>query len=247
MVKPKDSSSTLGLVQMYTPEEKQNIISYLVGSYEGSNGVLKMYKFSTDNSVLGSMQLDKQIEQDETISSELKALNVTGTKVTKQMIIVPIENTLLYVEPVYQTMINESDIPILKKVIVASGNKVAIGDNLSKALNNLLSQYAVAIDVENTDDIDGLIDAIIKANNNLTESNKSNNWEQMGSDLKKLQDLITSLQTLRDEESKKTSTENLTTDSDEVEAEHDNDLNSDSENNTTKNSMIEQLINNVVQ
>lgn len=247
MVKPKDSSSTLGLVQIYTPEEKQNIISYLVGSYKGSNGVLKMYKFSTDNSVLGSMQLDKQIEQDETISSELKALNVTGTKVTKQMIIVPIENTLLYVEPVYQTMINESDIPILKKVIVASGNKVAIGDNLSKALNNLLSQYAVAIDVENTDDIDGLIDAIIKANNNLTESNKSNNWEQMGSDLKKLQDLITSLQTLRDEESKKTSTENLTTDSDEVEAEHDNDLNSDSENNTTKNSMIEQLINNVVQ
>ena len=163
MVKPKDSSSSLGLVQMYTPEEKQNIISYMVGSYEGSNGVLKMYKFSSDSSVLGSMQLDKQIEQDETISAELKALNVTGTKVTKQMIIVPIENTLLYVEPIYQTMLNESDIPMLKKVIVASGNKVAIGDNLSKALNNLLSQYAVAIDVENTDDIDGLIDAIIKA------------------------------------------------------------------------------------
>lgn len=244
MVKPKNSTSTLGLVQMYTPEEKQNIISYLVGSYEGSNGILKMYKFSTDNSVLGSMQLDKQIEQDKTISSELKALNVTGTKVTKQMIIVPIENTLLYVEPVYQTMINESDIPILKKVIVASGNKVAIGDSLSKALNNLLSQYAVAIDVENTDDIDGLIDAIIKANNNLTESNRSNNWEQMGSDLQKLQELITSLQRLKEEEEKKITTENTTSDVNKSETEA--SVNSNTEN-LSSNSVIEQLINNVVQ
>ena len=246
MAKPKDSNSSLGLVQMYTPEEKQNIISYMVGSYEGSNGVLKMYKFSTDNSVLGSMQLDKQIEQDETISAELKALNVTGTKVTKQMIIVPIENTLLYVEPIYQTMLNESDIPMLKKVIVASGNKVAIGDNLSKALNNLLSQYAVAIDVENTDDIDGLIDAIIKANNNLTESNRSNNWEQMGSDIKKLQELITSLQTLREEEAKKVTDNN---ESNASATESDTNV-TITENNTKTdngNSMIEQLINNVVQ
>ena len=204
MVKTKNTTTTLGLVQMYTPEEKQNIIAYLVGSCEYNNEKLKMYKFSTDSSVLGSMQLDKQIEQDETISAQLKALNVTGTKVTKQMIIVPIENTLLYVEPVYQTMINESDIPMLKKVIVASGNKVAIGDDLQKALNNLLSQYAVAIDVDNTDDIDGLIEAIIKANNNLSNSNKSNNWEQMGSDVKKLQELINSLQKMREEEAKKT-------------------------------------------
>lgn len=201
-------NGTIGLVQMYTPEDKQNIISYLVGTYEKGNGKLKMYKFSSDSSVLGTAQLDKQIEQDETIWSELNGLNVTGTRVTKHMIIVPIEDTLLYVEPVYQTMLNESGIPMLKKVIVASGNKVAIGDTLAKALNNLLSQYAVAIDVENTDDINGLVDAIIKANNNLTESNKSNNWEQMGTDVKKLQELINSLQTLKEEEAKKTDNDN---------------------------------------
>ena len=73
---------------------------------------------------------------------------------------VPIENTILYVEPVYQTMLNESEVPVLKKVIVASGNKVAIGDNLSEALTNLLSQYAVDIEVENTEDLEGLIEAI---------------------------------------------------------------------------------------
>ena len=210
IVKTKDNQEgAIGLIQMYTPEDKQNIISYLVGAYENGTPKLKMYKFTTDTSVLGSMQLDKQIEQDETIWTELNALNVTGTKVTKNMIIVPIENTLLYIEPVYQTMLNEKDIPMLKKVIVASGNKVAIGDTLSKALNNLLSQYAVAIDIENTDDLNGLIDAIIKANNNLTESNKSNNWEQMGSDIKKLQELITSMQRLKEEAAKKEAQNNV--------------------------------------
>ena len=100
------------------------------------------------------MQLDKQIEEDDLISSELDALNTTGTKLTKQMIIVPIDNTLLYVEPIYQTMLNESEVPVLKKIIVASGNKVAIGDTLTKALENLLSTYAVDIEIENTDDVE---------------------------------------------------------------------------------------------
>lgn len=192
-----------GLVQTYTPNEKQNIISYLVGSTENGNNTLKLYKFSADSNIVGPMQLDKQIEEDELISAELEALNVTGTKLTKQMLIVPINNTLLYVEPIYQTMLNESEVPILKKVIVASGNKVAIGDNLSKALENLLSKYAVDIQVENTDDVDGLIEAIIKANENLTESNKNGDWEMVGKDIKKLQELIDSLEKVKQEEDKK--------------------------------------------
>ncbi len=193
-----------GLVQIYTPDEKQNLISYLVGSTHKGNNQLKLYKLSADSNVVGPMQLDKQIEEDEGIATELETLlNMTGTKLTKQMIIVPIDHTLLYVEPIYQTMLNESDIPILKKVIVASGNKVAIGDNLTKALEKLLSTYAVDIEVENTDDIEGLIQAIIKANKNLTESNANNDWEMMGKDVKRLQDLITSLETIKKEEEKK--------------------------------------------
>ena len=193
-----------GLVQIYTPDEKQNIISYLVGSTttDGKNE-LKLYKFSADSNIVGPMQLDKQIQEDEAISAELETLNATGTKLTKQMIIVPIDNTLLYVEPIYQTMLNESEVPVLKKVVVASGNKVAIGDTLSKALENLLSQYAVDIEVENTEDIDGLIEAIIKANKNLTESNQNNDWEMMGKDVKKLQELIDSLEKAKGEEDKK--------------------------------------------
>ena len=153
--------------------------------------------------MVGPMQLDKQVEEDEVISAQLEALNTTGTKLTKQMLIVPINNTVLYVEPIYQTMLNESEVPTLKKVIVASGNKVAMGDTLTEALENLLSTYAVDIEVENTDDIEGLIEAIIKANKNLTESNQNNDWEMMGKDIKRLQDLITSLEIVKEEEDKK--------------------------------------------
>lgn len=202
MVKTSEGEQ-LGLVQIYTPDEKQNIISYLVGSNSNGNNELKLYKFSADSNIVGPMQLDKQLEEDEAISSELKSLNVTGTKLTKQMIAVPINNTILYVEPIYQTMLNESEVPVLKKVVVASGNKVAIGDNLTKALENLLSKYAVDIEVENTDDVEGLIEAIIKANKNLTQSNENNDWEMMGKDIKKVQELIDSLEKVKEKEDKK--------------------------------------------
>jgi len=234
MLKTKNGEQ-FGLVQMYTPDSKQNIISYLVGTTENGNNTLRMYKFSADSNIVGAIQLDKQIEENEAISSEINSLNVTGTKLTKQMIIVPTDNTLLYVEPIYQTMLNESDVPILKKVIVASGNKVAIGDNISKALENLVSQYAEAVEVENTDDMEGLIEAIIKANQNLTESNKNNDWEMMGKDVKKLQDLITSLEKTKTEEDKKKQ-QNNTTNNTVVE---DTDTNSSNTSNVTNNIAVQ--------
>lgn len=199
-----NGKSEIGLIQVYTPDSKQNLISYLVGTTEGNTNKLKLYKFTQDSNILGPMQLDNQIEQDEQISSEIKALNTTGTRVTKDMVVVPVNNTLLYVESIYQTMLNEeSKIPMLKKVVVASGNKVAIGDNLENALKNLLSKEASNIEVENTDDIDGLIEAIVKANKNLSESTNNKDWELMGSDIKKLQSLIDSLEAEKVKEDKK--------------------------------------------
>ena len=236
MLKTKNGEQ-FGLVQMYTPDSKQNIISYLVGTTENGNNTLRMYKFSADSNIVGAIQLDKQIEENEAISSEINSLNVTGTKLTKQMIIVPMDNTLLYVEPIYQTMLNESDVPILKKVIVASGNKVAIGDNIEKALENLVSQYAEAVEVENTDDMEGLIEAIIKANQNLTESNKNNDWEMMGKDVKKLQDLITSLEKTKTEEDKKKQQNNTTNNT--VAEDNTVDTNSSNTSNVTNNIAVQ--------
>lgn len=202
---PDNNKSELGLIQMYTQNGKSNITSYLVGSCNGTECELKIYKYPTDSNILGPIQLDNQIDQDETISAELATINVTGSKISKDMKIIPINNTVLYVETIYQTMANEPNQPItLKKVIVASGTKVAIGNTLEEAISNLLSQSAVNIEITNTEDVDGMIQAIINANKNLTESNDRNDWEMMGSDLKELQSLIDSLDKMIKENNKKT-------------------------------------------
>lgn len=202
LVKTVDSNKEkLGLVIPYTITEKQNINSYLVGSCnENGEKVLKLYKFNKDVAILGTLQLDTLVEQDEKISAELNAIEVMGAKIEKNIIVIPVNNTLLYVEPIFQVLQNENKTsPILKKVIVASGNKVAIGNNIREALANLLSQDAVSIKIE-TGNIEDLIDEIIKANNNLTESNKSNNWALVGQDIEKLQSLINELEKLKNEE-----------------------------------------------
>lgn len=200
----EEEQPILGLVLPYTPQGRQNLISYLVGSCDNSgNSKLTIYKYQADSNILGPMQLDTQIGQDETITKELETLNVNGTRMTKKMTIVPLDNNLLYVESIYTQYINEQDaLPTLKKVIVASANKVAIGNNLKEALTNLVSQNAVNIEVENTDTVEDLIDLIIKANQNLSNSNESNDWEMIGKDVKRLQEFIEKLETLVEEERK---------------------------------------------
>ena len=98
---------------------------------------------------------------------------------------------------IYQQYTNEDNsLPLLKKVVVASGNKFAIGNNIEEAINNLLSQSAFDIEIESTETIEETIKAIIKANENLEKSNNSNDWEMIGKDMKKLQELIKKLDLL---------------------------------------------------
>lgn len=204
----------IGLIQFYSQKDKQSLASYLVGTIEQGKNKLLLRTFKSDTSILGPTQLDAQIALDETIQNQINSLNVTGAKVTKEMIVIPVGNTILYIEPIYQTLINESNLPVLKKVIVASGNKLTIGNNLKEAVDNLISQYAASIDLETTEDLDGILDSIIKANSNLSESLKSNNWELMGTDIQKLQELITTLerQIKEDKKENKNQEENITTD-----------------------------------
>ena len=203
MLKTNDRENpTFGLVLTYNKLGKQNITSYLVGSVENGKAKLDLYKFSSESNIVGPAQLNNQIEQDEKISSELEVLNTSGVKLTKDMMIIPINNTLLYVETVYQSMLNEKgSIPTLKKVIVASGNTVAIGDTLDEALNNLFSdEYAVDLEFVDIDNIEALIDSVIKANHNLNDSVDANDFEMIGKDITRLQTLINQLETARQKE-----------------------------------------------
>lgn len=212
IVKTTDSEQTkLGLVLPYTIQGKQSIAGYTVGTYENGKMVMKLYRYSSDNTVLGPMQLDTQISQNESISKEIESLNVSGTKLTKNIVVVPINNKLIYVESIYQEYINESDsLPKLRKVVIASGNKMAIGDDLKSALSNLLSQ-AFNIEVEDPENEQALLQSIIKANKNLKESTSNQDYEMMGKDIKQLQSLIDKLEQLQSNDLKDKDKENNNT------------------------------------
>ena len=181
---------------------KQSITAYAVGTYKDGKMQISLYRYPSDSTVLGPMQLDTQISQNEAISKEIENLSVPGTKLTKNIVVVPIDNKLLYVESIYQEYINESDsLPKLKKLVVASGNKIAIGDDLQTAIEKLLSQ-GTSIEIENPENKEELIKSIIKANKALKESTGNNDYEVIGKDIKQLQSLIDKLEELEAKENK---------------------------------------------
>ena len=96
---------------------------------------------------------------------------------------------------------DETQVPVLKKIIVASGNKVAIGNNIKEALNNLTSQEAIKLEYISENKTE-LIEQIIEANKNLEQSKTSGNWELIGKDMAKLQELIKQLETINVQEKK---------------------------------------------
>ena len=204
MIKNNKGEDTLGIIVPFATYDKQNITAYMVGYMEGQNAVLNICSFNSDNSVPGLLQLESQINQDETIASEVASLNVSGTKVSRKMYAIPVDNTIVYVEAVYQDIINETNQkPTLKKVIIASGNKIAIGDTADEAMDNFVSK-ALDLDIINMDDKDALINEIIKAKNNVKNSSKNNDWKLYGEDMEKLTRLLDELESAvkREEENK---------------------------------------------
>ena len=242
MLKTIDNNKAeLGLLLTFNKLGKQNITSYLVGTVNDGKQKLSLYKFNQENNVVGIMQLNNQIEQDTTISEELKAINTSGTKLIKNMIIIPINNSLLYVEPVYQVMLNESEIPALKKVIVATGNTVAIGDNLQIALTNLFSETnSVDLDIVDTEDIGAIIDSVVKANQNLNDSLNVNDFEMIGKDLTRLQNLIKQLENARKNEIEKQIKEDA-----ELEATVDETLETKDTGETENSNMMNSILDNI--
>ena len=83
------------------------------------------------------MQIEAMIDQNTTISAQLSLWDQKGSKVTRgNLIVIPIENSFMYVEPVYLTA-EGTNIPQLKRIIVVSGDKVVMEPTLDGALNAL--------------------------------------------------------------------------------------------------------------
>jgi uncharacterized membrane protein (UPF0182 family) len=123
----------------YTPNQKTNMIAYLAArSDQPDYGTLFDFRFPKDSLVIGPQQVESNIDQAPAIKSQFALLNFPGSKVIRgNLLVLPIETSLLYIEPVYLEASNVKK-PQLKKVIVATGQNVAMEDTLDKALAALL-------------------------------------------------------------------------------------------------------------
>jgi uncharacterized membrane protein (UPF0182 family) len=86
------------------------------------------------------MQVEARINQDQNISKDLTLWNQQGSQVLRgQMLVLPVEKTFLYVEPIY-IQASQAKMPQLKKVALAMGNNLVYADTYAQALAQLAGE-----------------------------------------------------------------------------------------------------------
>lgn len=194
------------IITTYTPEKRKNIVSYLVGQTENGANKLTMYRYN-EKSELSLSFIDTQIEKDEKVQKEMRELTTLGTELKTVRILLPYEDTTLYIKGIYQVFLNEDSVPVLKKVIVANKGKVGIGNTLKEAMQRMLTENAIDIDVRDLANEDELKDAIIKQNKTLKDVMKQGDFEYTGKDIQRLIKLVDQLEEVSKEKKKKTNIE----------------------------------------
>jgi uncharacterized membrane protein (UPF0182 family) len=126
------------LIQPFTPNNKDNLIAWMAArSDEEQYGQLITYRFPKQELIFGPLQIEGRIDQDPIISSQITLWDQGGSEVIRgNLLVLPIDNSLLYVEPLLLRAEN-GQIPELKRVIVASGDKIIMRETLAEALVDL--------------------------------------------------------------------------------------------------------------
>jgi uncharacterized membrane protein (UPF0182 family) len=143
---PGEDQAEFLLIVPFTPRNKDNMIGLMVARCDGEHlGDLVVLQLSKQELIFGTMQIEARINQDQTISKDLTLWNQQGSQVLRgQMLVLPIANTFLYVEPLY-IQAAEARMPQLKKIALAIGNTLIYRDTYEQALADLsnLMQGAV--------------------------------------------------------------------------------------------------------
>ncbi len=134
------------LMRPFTPSaDKHNMTSWLaVRNSKDDYGKMILFNFPKDTNILGPDQVENNINAISEISQNLTLWGQGSSKTFKgSLLVIPIENSVLYVEPIYIQSNSTSSIPQVKTVIVGyqQGNdfKHGIGDNLNAALADLFN------------------------------------------------------------------------------------------------------------
>ncbi len=127
----------------FTPTKKDNMIAWMAARCDGDKyGKILVYKFPKEKLIYGPMQIEARIDQDREISEKLTLWGQLGSRVIRgNLLVIPIENSLIYVEPVY-IQAEQAQMPELKQVIVAYGNKVVWDESFDRALRAVFLENA---------------------------------------------------------------------------------------------------------
>lgn len=123
----------------YTLTNRDNMVAWLGVRSEGdAYGQMVVYNMPKDKNVYGPLQIENKIDNDPVISRDMSLWKQGGSTVIRgNLIVIPIEQSLLYVEPVYITSQNQASLPEVKRVIVGYGDTIVMEPTVEEALNKL--------------------------------------------------------------------------------------------------------------
>ena len=123
------------LMTTFTPATKENLIGVMLARCDGDKlGEIVVMQLSKQELILGPMQVNARINQDQNISKDLTLWNQQGSQVLQgQTLVLPIGDTFLYISPIY-LQATQARMPQLKKVVLAMGNHLIYADSYEQGL-----------------------------------------------------------------------------------------------------------------
>jgi len=125
----------------YTPKDRNNMIALLVARNDAPYyGKLVLYQLPKGQIVMGPSQIDAQIAQNTDISRDFALWENAGSTYSRgNMFVIPIENSFMYVEPIYLRATIGS-LPEVKRIVIYYNERIAYEETLEKALDSMFGR-----------------------------------------------------------------------------------------------------------
>jgi uncharacterized membrane protein (UPF0182 family) len=133
---PGERKEEFVLLSGFNPSGRDNMIALLVARMDPPQyGGLIAYQFPKQKLVFGPRNIQARINQDPVISQQIALWNQQGSRViTGSLLAIPIDQSLIYVQPLYLAAAEQGALPELRRVVVAYGNQIAMEPTLEAAL-----------------------------------------------------------------------------------------------------------------
>jgi uncharacterized protein len=197
---PGEQRAEFFLMLPMSPSQRENMIAWLAARCDPPDyGKLIVYEFPKDKLVYGPFQIEARINQNTDISQQISLWNQMGSRVLRgNLLVAPIENSILYVSPLYLRA-ESGQLPELKRVIAAYGDRVVMEDTLPAALAALFKQSLPTAALPATSGVSPIGPLNERARDALghyeraIERLKSGDWSGFGTELDALRPLLEEL------------------------------------------------------